>query len=82
MLRTPSRECAAAVVADHKQSSTPRTTQQDELLNAEWLKGETLGVWHSPERFFAEAEPTHVPQLDASVFALRDGGGLYVAYRW
>lgn len=30
-------------------------------------------VWHSPECFFAEAEPTHVPQLDASVFALRDG---------
>ena len=25
------------------------------------------------KRFFAEAEPTHVPQLDASVFALRDG---------
>ena len=39
-------------------------------------------VWNSPERFFATAEPSHVPQLDASVFALRDGGGLYVAYRW
>ena len=39
-------------------------------------------VWSSPDRFFAAAEPTHVPQLDASVFALRDGAGVHVAYRW
>ena len=39
-------------------------------------------VWSSPDRFFATAEPAHVPQLDANVFALRDGAGLHVAYRW
>jgi hypothetical protein len=39
-------------------------------------------VWKSQDRFFATAEPTHVPQLDASIFALRDGAGMHVAYRW
>ena len=42
----------------------------------------THAVWVSRERFFANAEPSHVPQLDARVFALRDGGGLDLAYRW
>lgn len=39
-------------------------------------------VWNSPQRFFAAAKHTYVPQLDASIFALRDGAGLQVAYRW
>ena len=38
-------------------------------------------VWNSPERW-AAAQPTHVPQFDASVFALRAGGGLQISYKW
>ena len=39
-------------------------------------------VWKSPDHFFAATQPAHVPQLDANLFALRDGAGLFVAYRW
>jgi hypothetical protein len=39
-------------------------------------------VWKSPDRFFAAAEPPHVPQLDTSLFALPAGAGVHVAYRW
>jgi len=39
-------------------------------------------VWKSPDHFFAAAEPANVPKLDANLFALRDGAGIFVAYRW
>lgn len=39
-------------------------------------------AWKSPPHSSALAEHPYVPSLDTSVFALRDGAGLYVAYRW
>lgn len=39
-------------------------------------------AWNSPERFFASTALNDVPRLDTSIFAMPDGAGMQIAYRW
>lgn len=39
-------------------------------------------AWNSPERFFPATGFKDVPRLDTGIFAMPDGAGMQIAYRW